>query len=248
MYIAAPLGRLGLRGAAARRSATWPLALVGLGATSHTCDSLCAIAQIILLLPFGRCSTLPRLNILRTCMGNCVINKLRHVLMLIFSFTILLGCIPPKRTYLIGDTGPTGGTIFYDQGSAADGWRYLEAAPYDQSAGIRWANASTTGATETSVGSGQANTTTIVSSIGGSYSYAAKLCDDLYLNGYSDWYLPSIDELALLSENLAQHGLGDFEGNSSVGSSYWSSSEISSGTAWTYIFGYWETGNNTKRL
>ena len=33
--------RLGLRGAAARRSATWPLALVGLGATSHTCDSLC---------------------------------------------------------------------------------------------------------------------------------------------------------------------------------------------------------------
>ncbi len=40
MYIAAPSGRLGLRGAAARRSATWPLALVGLGATSHTCDSL----------------------------------------------------------------------------------------------------------------------------------------------------------------------------------------------------------------
>ena len=31
MYIAAPLGRLGLRGAAARRSATWPLALVGSG-------------------------------------------------------------------------------------------------------------------------------------------------------------------------------------------------------------------------
>jgi hypothetical protein len=40
MYIAAPQGRLGLRGAAARRCATWPLALVGLGATSHTCDSL----------------------------------------------------------------------------------------------------------------------------------------------------------------------------------------------------------------
>jgi hypothetical protein len=37
MYIAAPAGRLGLRGAAARRSATWPLALVGVGVTSHTC-------------------------------------------------------------------------------------------------------------------------------------------------------------------------------------------------------------------
>jgi hypothetical protein len=44
MYIAAPLGRLGLRGAAARRSATWPLGPFGLGATSHTCDSLCVIA------------------------------------------------------------------------------------------------------------------------------------------------------------------------------------------------------------
>ena len=43
MYIAAPAGRLGLRGAAARRFATWPFALVGLRATSHTCDSLCAM-------------------------------------------------------------------------------------------------------------------------------------------------------------------------------------------------------------
>ena len=44
MCIGAPAGRLGLRGAAARRSATWPLALVGLGATSHTCDTLCEIS------------------------------------------------------------------------------------------------------------------------------------------------------------------------------------------------------------
>ena len=41
MYIGTPSGCLGLRGAAARRSATWPFALVGLRATSHTCDSLC---------------------------------------------------------------------------------------------------------------------------------------------------------------------------------------------------------------
>ena len=45
MYIGTPSGCLGLRGAAARRSATWPFALVGLRATSHTCDSLCAIAH-----------------------------------------------------------------------------------------------------------------------------------------------------------------------------------------------------------
>jgi hypothetical protein len=49
-YVHRRLGRrLGLRGAAARRSATWPFALVGLRATSHTCDTLCAIASWPLL-------------------------------------------------------------------------------------------------------------------------------------------------------------------------------------------------------
>ena len=36
MYIGTPSGCLGLRGAASRRSATWPLGPFGLGATSHT--------------------------------------------------------------------------------------------------------------------------------------------------------------------------------------------------------------------
>ena len=40
MYITTPAGGLELCGAAVRRSATWPLALVGLGATSHMCDTL----------------------------------------------------------------------------------------------------------------------------------------------------------------------------------------------------------------
>ena len=48
MYIGAFTGCLGLRGAAAHRSATWPLAPVGLGAASHTCDSLYAIAPILI--------------------------------------------------------------------------------------------------------------------------------------------------------------------------------------------------------
>jgi hypothetical protein len=40
------------------------------------------------------------------------------------------------REYAAGDTGPAGGLIFYvNPNFAADGWRYLEAAPFDQSAG-----------------------------------------------------------------------------------------------------------------
>lgn len=35
-------------------------------------------------------------------------------------------------------TGPAGGLIFYDKGSYSDGWRYLEAAPYDQSSDLTW--------------------------------------------------------------------------------------------------------------
>ncbi len=43
MCFAALFGRLGLRGAAARRSATCPFGLVGLRGTSHTRRTLCAI-------------------------------------------------------------------------------------------------------------------------------------------------------------------------------------------------------------
>jgi len=53
----------------------------------------------------------------------------------------------------------------------------------------------------------------------------------LNYNGYSDWYLPSRDELDLLFRNLKQKRLGGFsEGN------YWSSSESSSREVWSQRF------------
>lgn len=60
---------------------------------------------------------------------------------------------------------------------------------------------------------------------------AARVCDDLELNGYTDWYLPSIDELDLIYENVHKNGFGDF-GDSEC----WSSSEFSEGSAWIKSF------------
>lgn len=154
---------------------------------------------------------------------------------------VLSGCgggnfatLPPLEendAYALGDTGPAGGLIFYDKGSYSDGWRYLEAAPSDQSTGIQWYNGTyvATGATG-AIGTGQANTTAIVAAQGAG-NYAAQLCNDLTEGGYSDWFLPSEDELNWMRENLYLKGIGGF-----TDSYYWSSSENNANSAWLQYF------------
>jgi len=94
------------------------------------------------------------------------------------------------------------------------------AAPYDQSNSIKWYEgtlAISTGTVATALGTGNANTNDIVS-VQGAGNYAAKLCFDLVLNGYSDWYLPSKDELFKLYLNRTL--IGGFSNDC-----YWSSTE-----------------------
>jgi hypothetical protein len=139
-----------------------------------------------------------------------------------------------------------GGRIAYilqpgDPGYDANVPHGLIAAPSDQSTGIQWYNGSyvTTGATATAIGTGNANTNTIVS-VQGAGSYAAKLCYDLVLNGYSDWYLPSKDELNKLYLNqTAIGGFGYFY--------YWSSSETVISYAWSNYFYSGDNYNNNNK-
>ena len=108
----------------------------------------------------------------------------------------------------------------------------LIAATEDQSAGIAWSNITSTaiGTTGTVIGTGQANTTAIVSQ-SGSTSGAAWLCNDLNEGGYQDWYLPSKDELAKLYA-MKVAGFGNF-----ASAFYWSSTEdTSSNFAWDQHF------------
>jgi len=123
----------------------------------------------------------------------------------------------------------------------------LIASTADQSAGIKWSNASNvvTGATGIIAGTGYTNTSTIVS-VQGAGSYAAQLCWDysvtVGMNTYADWYLPSRDELNLLYWQRTVVG-GFF-----TTPYYWSSSEQSQNNAISHNFNVPGFANQDKTL
>jgi uncharacterized repeat protein (TIGR02543 family) len=136
--------------------------------------------------------------------------------------------------YIIGATGPAGGLIFYiNPNYVTDGWRYLEAAPSDQSASAPWGcyGVGITGADGTAVGTGEQNTIDIEAECT-TAGTAADICANLNLGSYDDWFLPSIDELNLMYTNLRVEGVGGF-----TDFIYWSSSEHSTIDAWYQDFG-----------
>ena len=147
-----------------------------------------------------------------------------------------------------------GGIVAYillsgDPGYDANVQHGLIAATTDQSTGIRWYNGQpyvATGATATALGTGFANTTTIIAAQGPiATSYAAGTARAYDGGGYSDWYLPSKDELNKLYLNKGV--IGGF-----VSDNYWSSSQIDATYAWVQNFdnAYQDdySKNNTERV
>lgn len=92
--------------------------------------------------------------------------------------------------------------------------------------------------TGTGIGTGQSNTTIIIivmtwlnrTNSNSETDNAAQLCYDLTEGGYSDWFLPSRDELNLMYTNLKVDSIGGF-----AEESYWSSSNLG-GFAWFQDF------------
>ena len=173
-------------------------------------------------------------------------------------------CVPTQQNiYHIGDKGPAGGIVFYLNNSS--GLHGLEAAPADLNNGALytwgcwgWDNNKNdwawtpVGTTSTAIGTGATNTASVIAACGsggglgnsspvaygiiGSAVNAASAAEAYTLNGFTDWYLPSKDELNILYQ---QHsvvggflaGLNDY---------YFSSSENlpnGPGEVWLQVVG-----------
>jgi hypothetical protein len=133
-----------------------------------------------------------------------------------------------------------GGVLAYilqpgDPGYDANIKHGLIVATIDQSERIRWFNGAyvNTGATGVALGSGFTNTNTIINIHGATItSYAAGIARSYNGGGYTDWFLPSKDELDKLRINI--NAIGVFPTNIL----YWSSTQIDKSSAWVSYFNY----------
>jgi hypothetical protein len=131
-----------------------------------------------------------------------------------------------------------GGKIFYIDSTGKHG---LIASSSEQFLAVEWGPDSTLiGGTKHEIGTGQANTLAIVNGCSQA-GIAARLCYDLVLNGYDDWFLPSYDELFQMCDAQIFEIPFDYNNN-------WSSTEYSATQAIAFSCGYKDSDGFTKTL
>lgn len=143
----------------------------------------------------------------------------------------------------IGDMGPAGGLVFYDKGAfdgIDGGWRYIEILPTDISDGAPWGCDGTELDVPAPQNIGDGYTVTMLIKthpLGGNHTCleagtATDLCWDHVETfdgiSYSDWFLPSYDELQLARTNLGTVLLNPESGY------YWTVTQYDAFGAWAF--------------
>ena len=131
-----------------------------------------------------------------------------------------------KPGYTVGGRGPAGGYIFFaDATDAYSGWTYLEASGVNHPLPSAWSTVTDAlVGTSTAMGTGKENTLAIISQSGHTSSAASYAT--WMVNNYSDWFLPSRDELACFMD-IFPSMLGSVE--------VWTSSEAGASEAYNRV-------------
>lgn len=133
----------------------------------------------------------------------------------------------------VGATGPAGGTIFWVH--PTNNCIGLEMTTPGSIGSYEWwvAGAYYLGGTYMEFGYGQGNTSAIIAQLTPPPSQiAAQVCDAYTLGGYSDWYLPSAEEMLLMYTNMT-----GISGKTYMPNVYWTSTEKDAGHAYYLMNG-----------
>ncbi len=168
--------------------------------------------------------------------------KFIYPLLIIISIITFQSCddddpLPVPLTHTIGDFYQ-GGVIFYLDATGEHG---LISAVSDQSFDAVWGCPPliVNGANGEEIGTGAQNTTDIVNGCSSTISgFAAELCENLELNEFNDWFLPSKDELNELYQNRDIVNTTSIEngGAQLEDAEYWSSSHQNNNSVFVQHF------------
>lgn len=129
-------------------------------------------------------------------------------------------CPTPEHSYTVGDIGPSGvGTVFYVSNGGLHGLEAAGSGWYNgfEDPMVAWSDrADRVDSTQSAIGSGAANTETIMSR-SGSAPNAAQLCRSYRGGGKNDWFLPSLEELREMRNRRILLG--------ELSDAYWSSTD-----------------------